>query len=203
MTKPVWIAECRRSDALWSYRTNLYYALVDSNGNVLTDPVSFRTSQATSPRIDTSYEGYGNTSYSLITPTTGDVDTWVTSSLVGAAPGGAAAIPASVGNYGSSLATTVVLTGTLDSNLGYTGASPVPTSVSGDTIVWNLANLGFLGNGRVILHTTVPSATIGTRYPVTWTISSAGTEYNPVDNTITTEVMVARQIFLPLVFKNH
>jgi len=190
-------------DSDWSYRPNLYYALIDSNGNVLTDPVIFRTSQATNPYIETSYEGYGNTSYSLITPTTDDVDSWATSSLVGAAPGGTAAIPASVGNYGSTPATAVVLTATLDSNLGYTGASPVPTSVSGDTIVWNLANLGFLGNGRVILHTTVPSATIGTRYPVTWMISSAGPEYNPADNTIITEVMVAHQVFLPLVFRSY
>ncbi|MEA3310474.1 MAG: hypothetical protein U9Q70_13330, partial [Chloroflexota bacterium] len=182
-----------------SYHPNLYYALVDSSGSVLTDPMIFHTSQATNPYIETSYEGYGNTSYSLITPTTGDVDTWVT----GVAPGGTAAIPASVGNYGLTPATAIVLTATLDSNLGYTGASPAPISVSGGTIVWNLANLGFLGNGQVILHTTVPSATIGTRYPVTWTISSAGSEYNSADNTITTEVMVAHQIFLPLVFRNY
>lgn len=51
-----------------SYGRNLYYALVDGNGNVLTDPMIFRTSQATSPYIETSYYGYGNTSYSYTAP---------------------------------------------------------------------------------------------------------------------------------------
>ena len=52
----------------WSYRRNLYYALVDSSGNTITPPMIFRTSQATDPYIETSYIGYGNTSYSW-TPT--------------------------------------------------------------------------------------------------------------------------------------
>jgi len=50
-------------DADWDYRRNLYYALVDGSGNALTDPMIFRTSQATDPRIETSFEGYGNTSW--------------------------------------------------------------------------------------------------------------------------------------------
>ncbi len=48
----------------YNYHRHLYYALVDSNGNVLTDPTIFRTSQAIEPYIKTSYEGYGNTSWS-------------------------------------------------------------------------------------------------------------------------------------------
>lgn len=47
-----------------SNRRNLYYALVDSTGSVLTQPMIFRTSQASSPYIISSYWGYGNTSYS-------------------------------------------------------------------------------------------------------------------------------------------
>ena len=51
-------------DGDWNSRRNLYYALVDGSGTVLTPPMIFRTSQATNPYIFTSYEGYGNTSYS-------------------------------------------------------------------------------------------------------------------------------------------
>ena len=58
----------------YSYRRNLYYALVDSSGAVLTDPMIFRTSQATEPHIETSYEGYGNTSYSDLTPPTSQAE---------------------------------------------------------------------------------------------------------------------------------
>ena len=184
-----------------NYRRNLYYALMDGNGDVLTDPMIMRTSQAATARIESNYGGYGNTSYSLVTPTTGDVDTWVISSLVGAAPEGKAAIPASFGNHGSTQATSVVLTARLDSNLTYAGASQTPASASGDTVVWNLSDIGFLGNGQIILYTDVPSATIGTRYPVTWTLASAGPEADSSDNTATAEVMIARQVFLPLAFR--
>jgi hypothetical protein len=44
-------------------RDSLYYALVDGAGHVVTPPMIFRTSQAPIPSIDTSFEGYGNTSY--------------------------------------------------------------------------------------------------------------------------------------------
>ncbi len=42
---------------------NLYYALVNSTGTTLTQPMIFRTSQASSPYIATSSSGYGNTAY--------------------------------------------------------------------------------------------------------------------------------------------
>jgi hypothetical protein len=58
------------TDADYSYRRNLYYALVDGSGDILSDPMIFRTSQATEPSINTSYMGYGNTSYSDRTPPT-------------------------------------------------------------------------------------------------------------------------------------
>lgn len=52
----------------WNYRPNLYYALVAGDGAVVTPPTIFRTSQAASPYIFTSYEGYGNTSYHWTPP---------------------------------------------------------------------------------------------------------------------------------------
>jgi len=188
----------------WSYRPNLYYALVDGSGNVLTDPLIFCTSQATEPRIETSYEGYGNTSYSLVSPTTSDVDARVTApSMAGGPPGGTAAVSAWAGNYGRTTATSVVCTATLDSHLAYASAVPTPSSVSTHTVVWNLPDMDFLGEGSVLLRVAVPSATIGTRYPVSWTLTSAGPEAKPSDNTATTEVMVARQVFLPLVLRDY
>ncbi len=47
-------------DGHWSSRHNLYYALVDSAGNVLSPAMPFRTSAA---GMRTSFEGYGNASY--------------------------------------------------------------------------------------------------------------------------------------------
>lgn len=53
------------SDASWGAGLNLYYALVGSNGSVLTQPMSFRSSQIPNYSIETSTEGYGNTSNSF------------------------------------------------------------------------------------------------------------------------------------------
>jgi hypothetical protein len=190
-------------DADWSYRPNLYYALVDGEGDVLTTPTIFRTSRAAVPEIETSYAGYGNASYTLGAPTTEGVDLWVTSSLAGGTPGGGAALRASLGNAGAAEAASVVLTATLDSRLAYRGASPAPAAANGDAVVWDLPDVAYLGGGQVVVRTDVPSATVGTRYPVTWTISSAGPEAAPADNTAIGHVMVARQVFLPLVLRGQ
>ncbi len=52
------------TDYSWDFRPNLYYALVDSSGTVLTPPVIFCTSEAT--YLETSSDGYGNTSYTVL-----------------------------------------------------------------------------------------------------------------------------------------
>ena len=50
-------------DEDWTYRHNLYYALVDGSGQVLTPAMIFRTASQNTASILTSFEGYGNTSY--------------------------------------------------------------------------------------------------------------------------------------------
>ena len=56
--------------------------------------------------------------------------------------------------------------------------------------------------GQFALRVNLPTAAIGTRYPITLTLASAGSETNPADNTASAEVMVARQVFLPIVLRN-
>jgi hypothetical protein len=48
---------------------------------------------------------------------------------------------------------------------------------------------------------TDASASYGSRYSVDWALTSGGTEANPSDNTATTEVFVAREVFLPVVLR--
>jgi hypothetical protein len=55
-------------DSDWDVRHNLYYALVDGDGSTLTGPMIFQTTQATGSHIETSFEGYGNTSFTDSTP---------------------------------------------------------------------------------------------------------------------------------------
>jgi hypothetical protein len=186
-----------------SYRRNLYYALVDGNGNVLTPPMIYRTSQATSSYIETSFDGYGNTSYSWTPPA--DVDGWVQApSLVGTLPASIAGIQMRYGNYGATTATSIVLTATLGTGLTYVSdTSGISSTISGNVLIWNLPDIAFLGSGQFILRVSIPSDPIGTRYPVTLTLSSAGTEANPADNAMTLEVMAARPMFLPLIMRNY
>jgi hypothetical protein len=51
-------------DQDYGNRRNLYYALVDGNGVVLTPAMIFLASQNAVPHIETSFEGYGNTTFS-------------------------------------------------------------------------------------------------------------------------------------------
>jgi hypothetical protein len=192
----------------WSYRRNLYYALVDGNGNVLTPPMIFRTAGMSpwgSQYIETSYEGYGNTSYSWTPPSGVDGVAAFSASLFGGPPGGNAAVGVRYANRGTTIATGVFLTATLDSNLTYVSdTSGVMPTMSGNNVVWNLPDLGFLESGDFTLYVQVPSgADYGTRYPITLTLTSAGSEANPSDNTASAQVMAARQVFLPLVLRNY
>jgi len=195
-------------DADWNSRRNLYYALVDSNGNVLTPPMVFRTAGPTtwgSPYIETSYEGYGNTSYSWTPPSGVDGVAAFSAPLFGGPPGGNATVGIRAANHGTTTATGVVLTATLDSNLTYVGdTSGIAPTVSGSDVVWSLPDLGFLEDFAFTLFVRLPStAEYGTRYPITLTLTSAGTEAIPSDNTAIASVMAARQVFLPLVFKGY
>jgi hypothetical protein len=108
-------------------------------------------------------------------------------------------------NYGATTATNVVLTVTLDSNLTYMGdTSGVVPTVSGNDVIWSLPDLDLLDREDFTLYVEVPSgAAYGTRYPVTLTLASDGPEANDTDNTDSAEVMVTRQVFLPLVSRGY
>ena len=66
----------------WSNRQNLYYALIDGVGDVVTSPMIFLTAGVpaiNAPRIETSFNGYGNTSYRqfLDVPVTHSAAGWI------------------------------------------------------------------------------------------------------------------------------
>lgn len=189
----------------YSSFNNLYYALVDGNGNVLTDPMIFLTSQASDPFIFTNGEGYGNTSYSWTPPTGVDGVATFSASLYGAPPGGNAAIHIRTANHGTAKATSVVLRATLDSSLTYVrDTSGITPTVSGAQVIWNLPDLGFLEEVNFTLYVQVPpSAAYGTLYPIALSITSAELDPNPSDNTASAQVMAARQMFLPLINRGY
>lgn len=183
-------------------RHNLYYALVDSNGNILTEPMIFRTSQTTDQVIQTSYYGNGNTTNKSIVPTTPDVDLKLAASpSAGGAPGGTAIMPVTITNMGVNKATSISLTATLPEGVTLSEASPAPdTSVSG-VLTWAIPDLSFLGSGRIDLTVALPAGAVGTLHPINWSVNSAGPEANPADNAVTINVMESLQMWLPAILR--
>ena len=180
---------------------NLYYALVDGSGNILTQPMIFRTSQM--GLIQTSYSGYCLTSYSSSIPAAVDTTITPTIPLVTGVSGWATPIEVNYTNHGLTSATGLVVTATLGDGLSYLGDNSGATpSISSIKLTWNLSGLNFLDQGKFTIYAGVPStATGGTRYPVTLTITSNEPDANPSDNTVVLEVMAALQNFLPMVRK--
>jgi hypothetical protein len=189
----------------YSSRVQLYYALVGPSGELLTEPLAFYRSQAASPNLETSYDGYGNTSYSWAAAAGVDGAVAFGSPLAGAPPGGNAILKVEAANYGGTAATGVELAATLDGALTYVGDdSGITPVVSGDGVIWSLPDLGFLDSLRFRLTVQVPGgAAYGARYPVTLAFSSDGPEGDPSNNTAMAEVLVARQVFLPLVLRGY
>jgi uncharacterized repeat protein (TIGR01451 family) len=124
--------------------------------------------------------------------------------LVGAPPGGVAVIPIQYGNRGAITATLVTLTATLSSGLTYVSdASGIPPTLSSNTATWNLADLAFWDSSQFDLQVSLSgTALVSTRYPVTLTIRSAGTEDNVDDNTVSLEVLAVHRIYLPLILRS-
>jgi hypothetical protein len=181
-----------------NYR-NLYYALVNGSGGILTQPMIFRTSQASTPYIETSFVGYGNTSYGSLAAGV-DAAIWPGSSLAGAAPGGSAQIGLNYANHGQTTATGIVLTANLGTGLTYLGdSSGISPSIEGSLITWNLPDMSFLDKNQFVLYMGVPdTAAIGDRYTVALGLTANETDANASDNTANLEVMAALQVYLPL-----
>ncbi len=93
----------------WNARHVLYYALVDGDGNILTNPMIFRRGQTSTPHIETSLEGYGNTSWSVdttpptnpisLTSTSHITDTWSSDDTVDVAWSGASDAESGLDGY--------------------------------------------------------------------------------------------------------
>lgn len=175
---------------------NLYYSLIDPDGAVITPPVVFYTGQA-----ETSYDGQGNTTFTMA-PTAVQVDAYVDApSLIGAPPAASTLIPIQFGNLGARSTSEISITATLDSNLSYVSDNlGIAPDIVGNTLTWTIpGELAYLGYGTFNLVVTVPDAAIGTRYPVELTIISAGPDDVPGNNTKLVEVMVAEILALPMV----
>jgi len=187
-------------DGNYYYRRNLYYALVDANGVVLTPAVAFQTSQATAPTIFSSYQGYGNTTYTWTPPVGVDSELSATPAVGYALPGGAASpIQIKLTGRGRLPATSVRLSATLDPRLSYVNdTSGVTPTVSGQTVVWNLPDLRLFDTPQFHLNVQAASGNLGEMLSVQLRMTSAETDLTPGNNNATIQVRLSKPVYLPL-----
>lgn len=123
--------------------------------------------------------------------------------LVSAPASGAGRIHLDYGNQSSVPQQGVTLTADLAEGLTYLdSSSPVTPTVTGNTLVWQLPDLGVLAGGEIDLRVQTPAAPLGTRYPVTLTLTMVtGTDAPSQTTTTTVDVMVADLYYLPFVQK--
>ena len=118
---------------------------------------------------------------------------------VNAMPGSVLTISARYDNTGFAATHGLTLTAMLDPALKYLGSTgSITPTVQGNTLTWQLRDLGFLSNGTVQVQVQAPAASPGTSYPVSFTLDAPG-DKTPNDNTATVQVTVTRQFFLPLI----
>ncbi len=186
-----------------SSRRNLYYALVNTDGAVLTPATIFQTSQATAPYIFSSYTGYGNTTYRWIPPAGVDNRLSATPAIGYAAPGGMAT-PVEVGleGRGGAAATSVRLTATLDPRLNYVDdTSGVTPTVSGQTVTWNLPNLRLYDVRQFQISLGATGGSLGDMLPVQLQITAAEPDLTPANNEATVQMWLSKPFYLPLLIR--
>lgn len=178
---------------------NLYYALIHSNGQVITPAVISRTAEVESISglygiFTTAYNGCA--SYTWNPPATLD-GALQTVPWVGAPSGGDASIATTISNDGGQIATGMTLTATLDPGLTYLSNSlGIPPTINGSQYTFSLPNLALFGQMDFAIQVQTPAGPVGTQYPVILTLGVNGTDANPADNTATTSVMTAVQVYL-------
>jgi hypothetical protein len=177
----------------------IYYAYVNgSNGALLSGPF---ISHYYEEGINTNYDGQITTTNSWQPAPGTDLFSEFSAELYGAEPGGIAILHLSYGNQALTTATNPQLTLTLPDGLSYAGdTSGIVPIISGNTVTWNLPNLEFADVGDFTVDASVPAEDpIGTIYEISQSLTFAGEDIDPTNNSDNTKVMIATMTYLPLI----
>jgi len=177
----------------------IYYAYVNgSNGALLSGPF---ISHYYEEGINTNYDGQITTTNSWQPVSGTDLFSEFSAELYGAEPGGIAILHLSYGNQALTTATNPQLTLTLPDGLSYAGdTSGIVPIISGNTVTWNLPNLEFADVGDFTVDASVPAEDpIGTIYEISQSLTFAGEDIDPTNNSDNTKVMIATMTYLPLI----
>jgi hypothetical protein len=75
--------------------------------------------------------------------------------------------------------------------------SGIAPLINANTVTWNLPDYSFLDNGGFTLQVSVPADAIGTLHPLDLAVTATGTDGNPANNLVASQVMTCLQFFLP------
>ena len=171
--------------------SNLYYALVNHDGDVLTKPMAFHTVTEPGYNVWTSQSGAGNAPLFLAEE---DPDLWVYSEDSTGYKNSLLRIPVYYKNFGQSVAADVQLSITLDDTPPYDDGlmynwdtSGRPVDYTDGVLTWSFEKLGYLEGGEFDLFINIPWETppgeVGP-WTVPLEIQSSGSEAYPADNLI-------------------
>ena len=120
--------------------------------------------------------------------------------FIGVSPASEVNIPVQYVNMGRTVATNVQLTATVDPALTYVSDTSNHTpAVSESHLFWELPDLSYLERHAWTIRLQVPEAPYGTRYTVMLQIDAAQENQVDIPHTTHIELMVARQLALPLI----
>jgi hypothetical protein len=192
------------TDQAYNLRRNLYYALVDGAGSIVTPPMIFMSGRAVPASITTSLDGYGNTSYAWSPPAGVDLAVGFARATFGGPSGQSASIAVSYTNHAMTTATAVVLTLTVGSDLQYiSDTSGVTPTVSGDTVIWVLPDVRLMAEVGFSVRLGLPEAPALSHYRTSVQISSDAPDVDPSDNTATADVVVQERTYLSVIVKAY
>ncbi len=191
------------TSADFGFLNRLFYALIDSAGTVLTEPMIYKARTPTEPGMRINFDGYSTTTYHSQIEQGTDTLFLQPNQLLGGVPGGAALVDVYLTNHGESPAVNSTLTLILPPGLKYLGDNSGLSPTYGMNMVrWDLPEMKFLAEIRFnIILQVADVAEIGTlRYPILMRLNSPG-DVNPGDNLYFGEVMAATQLFMPVMLK--
>jgi sugar lactone lactonase YvrE len=170
---------------------NLYYALVNHDGDILTEPMVFHNVTEPGYNLWTSQSGSGNAPLTIAVEKS---DLWVFSEDSTGYKNSQLRIPVYYKNFGQSVASDVQLSITLDDTPPYDDGvtynwdtSGIPVDYTDGVLTWSFEKLGYLEGGEFDLFINIPwEAPPGEVGP--WTvplqIQSSSSEAYPADNLI-------------------
>ena len=173
-----------------------YFATTNSAGNytVQLPPGSYNVQEADELLVPTCNPGgvtvtisTANATVQLPCSATVAMDAGISLSSGAARPGFELQYGISVRNHTPLGSGAISVSVQLDPAIGFLGASPVPTTVNGQTITWNLAALPGYQSTNLTIRTQVPAdiGLLGTDLSSTATVTTAVTDGNPANNTTT------------------